>query len=72
MAVQGSLVMNWGGLEGVLVGQEAEPGRHLALELAEVRQDTGWAEGLKATSTINNSLGILVLGPLQTFLPRLP
>lgn len=36
----GSPAMNWGGLEGLIVGQEAEQGRQLALDRAEVTQDT--------------------------------
>lgn len=47
VAAQGSPVMNWGRLEGVMVRQAPELGRHLALELAEVRQNSVRAERLR-------------------------
>lgn len=39
LSAQGSPGMIWGRLEGVMVRREAELGRHLAMESAEVRQD---------------------------------
>ena len=61
--------VNLGRLEGVMVRQEAELGRHLALELAQ--DGHGLTPQTEADRTTDSSVHTLVSGPLQTFIPRL-
>ena len=60
--------VNLSRLEGVMVRQEAELRRQLALELAQ--DGHGLTPQTEAARTTYSSVHTLVSGPLQTFIPR--
>lgn len=60
--------VNLSRLEGVMVRQEAELGRYLALELAQ--DGHGLTPQTEAARTMDSSVHMLVSGPFADFYPQ--